>query len=227
MSRVVDVETAAISGALVAPIARVAGPARVLSVKQPHASRLERGIKTIEFRTWTCAHRGDLLIAASGNFASEARKMATAHPEPKGVLVSRVNLADVRAPTIADIDAGCAHDSLAREIEEQIAGNRDPKKNPIWSWVIEDARSVERVSYKGGLNLRSFTPDAYVEAHNCSFALVGCNTARARTWLASNANDPTWITQPEGAGSLDDRLVVELDYLGDLLLGMRKAGLSV
>lgn len=36
-----------------------------LSVKQPFASEISRGVKRREYRTWKTGHRGDLLIVAS------------------------------------------------------------------------------------------------------------------------------------------------------------------
>jgi len=39
---------------------------KVISVRQPYASLICRGIKTIENRTWDTKYRGKLLIHASG-----------------------------------------------------------------------------------------------------------------------------------------------------------------
>lgn len=59
---------------------------KALSVRQPYASRIADGSKPIEFRSWSTAYRGNLLICAA------ARK-DPAHPElPTGVAVCVVRL---------------------------------------------------------------------------------------------------------------------------------------
>jgi hypothetical protein len=38
---------------------------KAISIKQPYANQIISGEKTVEYRSWTTKHRGDLLICAS------------------------------------------------------------------------------------------------------------------------------------------------------------------
>lgn len=65
---------------------------KALTLRQPWASLIAQGKKTIETRTWYTHYRGPLLIAAS---------------KPDGCLVCRCTLADCRPMMAADEDAAC------------------------------------------------------------------------------------------------------------------------
>lgn len=47
---------------------------KALSVKQPWASLIAEGIKSIEVRSWTTDHRGPLLICVSKNIETDLKK---------------------------------------------------------------------------------------------------------------------------------------------------------
>lgn len=71
---------------------------KALSVRQPWASEIADGHKTIEVRSWSTNYRGPLLICAA------ARK----HDDlPIGVAVAVVDLIDVRS-FVHDVDEGAA-----------------------------------------------------------------------------------------------------------------------
>lgn len=60
---------------------------RALTVREPYASEIMAGRKTIEYRTWRTSHRGDLLICAArrpaGANAGHATCIVTVtHVEP-------------------------------------------------------------------------------------------------------------------------------------------------
>ncbi len=70
---------------------------KALSLKQPYASLIAEGIKTIETRKWATKYRGDILICAS----------KSGQGEPKGVALCIVELYDIRPMTKADEAAAC------------------------------------------------------------------------------------------------------------------------
>jgi len=72
---------------------------KALSVKQPWASLIARGHKTIEVRTWSTSYRGPLLICAS--------RRPDIDGLPTGVAVCTINLVDVRPITPEDATAAC------------------------------------------------------------------------------------------------------------------------
>ncbi len=84
-----------------------------LSVKQPWASMIASGKKTIETRTWTTAYRGPILICAGQSPDVAAMRRFGVVPDgwedryPPGVALCVVQLLDVTPMTQADEVAAC------------------------------------------------------------------------------------------------------------------------
>ena len=106
---------------------------RTLSVRQPWASLIAFGEKTIEVRSWSTSFRGRLLIHASGKDIVEDGITL-----PAGYAVATVEVVEVRPFTAADMEAAC--------LEEMPDG-------PCFAWVLRDAQEIEPVPCKGRLNL--------------------------------------------------------------------------
>jgi hypothetical protein len=89
---------------------------RALSVRQPWASLIAEGRKTIETRSWRTSYRGPLLI------------VSTKRPDisPAGQALCLVELVDCRPMTPDD---------------ERAAGC--PWRDGAWSWVLVWVRRVE------------------------------------------------------------------------------------
>jgi superfamily II DNA or RNA helicase len=107
-------------------------------VRQPWASQIADGSKTVEIRSWKYAHRGDLLIAASKK--SVGYRMPNGKPYPSGVALAHVQMVDC-VPFNAKQHgkaAGCDRDT-ARYCEE--SGD--------WAWILADARPIEPFPVKG------------------------------------------------------------------------------
>ena len=102
---------------------------KALSVRQPWASLIADGKKTIELRRWKTAYRGPLLICASANKQGRG---------PKGVAVATVNLVDIRPATTADESAACC-----------TPGNDE------FAWIFENAHPVTPFPVKGKLSVFS------------------------------------------------------------------------
>jgi hypothetical protein len=90
---------------------------KALSVKQPYASKIASGEKTIETRTRPTHYRGPLLICAS------SRPKLEGHPA--GVALCVVQVIDCRPMTIADEAAACV---------KLYAG--------AWAWILERSHLV-------------------------------------------------------------------------------------
>ena len=104
-----------------------------LSVRQPWASLIAWGEKTVEVRSWRTAYRGPLLIYASGRDVDADGLLL-----PAGYLIARCELVDVRPLTTADLESAC--------MEELPDG-------PCFAWVLADAAEVEPRPAKGKLHL--------------------------------------------------------------------------
>ncbi len=101
---------------------------KALSVRQPWASMIAGGVKTIEVRSWPTTYRGELLIVAS-----RKPKMLGL---PVGQAIAIVQLVDCRQMRRADERAA---------IFERYAG--------AYAWVLECARRISPFAVRGRLKL--------------------------------------------------------------------------
>lgn len=111
---------------------------KALSIRQPWASLIASGRKTIELRSWRTNYRGRLLILAG---ASPWRGDHGFDLGPLGVVVATVELADCRPALVSDTERAC----LTPPAEH-------------FAWVLRDAKSVKQVPAKGRLGL--YAPDS-------------------------------------------------------------------
>lgn len=110
---------------------------KALSVKQPWASMIAEGKKTIETRTWPTKYRGDILICAS--------KKSEAHGFPTGCAICVAQLVDCRLMVEDDYLAACC-----------------PPRADMYSWVLENIRQVKPFPVKGQLRIFEVEmPDAF------------------------------------------------------------------
>ena len=99
---------------------------KALSVRQPYASMIENGDKTIETRTWRTAYRGPLLICACAAPCPEEPDL------PTGVALCIVDLLEIRKMTSLDERAAFV-----------------PFDENLYAWEIVNARPVERIFVRG------------------------------------------------------------------------------
>lgn len=110
---------------------------KALSVKQPWASLIACGFKTIECRTWKTNYRGPLLICASqGDFVlDDGVRLYGGHA------LAVAELVDVRRMEKADAEAACLPDDADASVFDGYA------------WVLRRESEIIPVSVKGKLNL--------------------------------------------------------------------------
>ncbi len=80
---------------------------RALSVRQPWASMIAEGRKTIEVRTWLTHYRGPLAIVAGLARDRDGIALHGFADAPRGVLIAVAELVDVRPMTEDDEEAAC------------------------------------------------------------------------------------------------------------------------
>ena len=104
---------------------------KAISIKQPWASMIISGRKTIELRTWDTNYRGPLLICASksGNWRDGL---------PRGMAIGIVDLVDI-------VDSLPGH-AAAACVDRLEAGE-------LWCWLLGNARAIPPFPVKGRLNL--------------------------------------------------------------------------
>jgi ASCH domain-containing protein len=105
---------------------------KAISIRQPWASLIASGHKTIETRTWPTPYRGDLLICAARNPAPGCNTTDL----PTGVALAIVRLVDSRPMRAEDVGAA----------------NR-PFDRKLWSWFLTEVRPIEPFVVRGQLRL--------------------------------------------------------------------------
>ena len=121
---------------------------KALSFRQPWASLVLEGRKTLDLRTWSTKYRGPLAVYAS----LEVEKDACEEHEidlselTTGALIGVVDLVDVIPLDQAAYEA-CR--------DEHLAGRRF--KEGLFGWVLENPRTIEPQAIKGRLNLFDVT----------------------------------------------------------------------
>lgn len=105
---------------------------KALSVRQPYASQIVYGEKTVEWRSKTFAYRGPLVICASKTVRVTMRNGIDL---PVGVALGVVDMVDCHPMRPADLAAACCEDWTG------------PVKG--FAWRLVDPHEVEPVPVKG------------------------------------------------------------------------------
>lgn len=105
-----------------------------LSIRQPEASLIAFGEKTIEHRTWTTPHRGRLLICASAKSIYDAGGIVA----PGGFAICTVTLTGIEPFTTHHMARAC--------MPEFILG---------YAWLFDEVQEIVPFRVKGKLRLFS------------------------------------------------------------------------
>jgi len=108
---------------------------KALSVRQPWATFIAWGMKTIEVRSWTTNYRGPLLICASGRDV----KTDDGFVYPAGYALAQVQLVDVRP-------------LLPKDMKTAGLKRADFEDN-LFAWVMENAWEIEPFTVSGRLGI--------------------------------------------------------------------------
>lgn len=122
---------------------------KAISIRQPWASLIANGEKTIECRSWKTNYRGPLVLCASkGDMECEDGLVI-----PGGVALAVIDLLDVKSMTKADLKGAMMDDFEPEEVEDVLRG---------YAWHIKLQTPILPVPVKGKLNL--FEVDIPLEA---------------------------------------------------------------
>lgn len=110
---------------------------KALSIKQPWASLVAAGYKTVECRTWKTTYRGELLICSSrGDVEINDGLIA-----PGGMALGVVELFDVHPMTKADLESAYLPDAW---YDDALKG---------FAWCVRKLYEIKPVPVKGKLNV--------------------------------------------------------------------------
>jgi hypothetical protein len=112
---------------------------KALSVRQPWASMIVWGLKTIEVRSWSTEYRGELFIHASKRIDQRASDLFELDKLPLGCLIGSVQLLSV--------------DPLTSELWTELADEHfqvGPFQSGFYAWRLTDPKSLtEPIPYIG------------------------------------------------------------------------------
>ncbi len=110
---------------------------KALSVRQPWASLIAVGLKTIEVRSRPWSYRGPLVICATACAVTVEGEDGQPLDLPYGVAVGVCEIVGCRLLTLADAEA-----SMIDDLEPHLGK---------WAWLIANAREIAPVRVKGQL----------------------------------------------------------------------------
>jgi hypothetical protein len=114
---------------------------KTLCTKQPYASWIAEGRKTIETRTWRTNFRGKLLIASSQGRDLLRRLELDCADYPTGMALATARVVNCRPMTKEDEHAACC------ELYPR-----------AWAWLLADIAKVKPFPVKGQLGLFEVVP---------------------------------------------------------------------
>jgi hypothetical protein len=123
---------------------------KALSLRQPWASLVVQGRKTLELRSWPTAYRGRLAIHASQTVDAAACAALGCDPDqlPRGALLGTVQLTAVRP-----LDAAAFQRRAADHLAAELFPAPEPDA-PLFGWEVGDAQALPApIPYRGRMSL--------------------------------------------------------------------------
>jgi hypothetical protein len=125
---------------------------KALSIKQPYATSILRGTKTIELRSWQTAYRGDLLICTSLTPAYFLRKTPILDKEGRHKVVDEIT---EREDYMYFGKALCVVElydiQQMKEVDEK--ASESEFYDDLFSWCLRNVRPIKPFDVVGRLNL--------------------------------------------------------------------------
>jgi hypothetical protein len=125
---------------------------KALSIKQPYATSILRGTKTIELRSWQTAYRGDILICTSQTPAYFLRKTPILDQDNRHKVVNEITeevdyMYFGKALCVVEL-----YDIRLMEQEDEKASEAD-YYDDLFSWCLRNVRPIKPFDVVGRLNL--------------------------------------------------------------------------
>ena len=122
---------------------------KVITIKQPYATLIAKGLKKYEFRTWKTKYRGEILIHAGKGIDKEAMKKFSQYnfEYPSGCIIAKVIITDCIEVT----------DEFRKQLKKEnplIYSNViNNKEYNGYGFKIEDVEEIEPIEINGKLSL--------------------------------------------------------------------------
>lgn len=122
---------------------------KVITIKQPYATLIAKGLKKYEFRTWKTKYRGEILIHAGKGIDKEAMKKFSKYnfEYPSGCIIAKVRITDCIKVT----------DEFRKELKKEnplVYSNIINNKEYMgYGFKIENVEEIEPIEINGKLSL--------------------------------------------------------------------------
>ena len=128
---------------------------KVITIKQPFATLIAKGLKQYEFRTWKTKYRGELLIHAGKTIDRKAMERYKDFPfdYPTSCIIAKVDLKD--CILIDEV----MKKKLRQENEAIYYGILQDKNWNGYGFKLENRKEIEPIYIKGKLGLWNYEGD--------------------------------------------------------------------
>jgi len=122
---------------------------KVITIKQPYATLIAKGLKKYEFRTWKTKYRGEILIHAGKGIDKEAMKKFSEYnfEYPSGCIIAKVMITDCIKVT----------DEFRKELKKEnplvYSNIINNKEYNGYGFKIEKVEEIEPIEINGKLSL--------------------------------------------------------------------------
>jgi len=122
---------------------------KVITIKQPYATLIAKGLKKYEFRTWKTKYRGEFLIHAGKGIDKEAMKKFSEYnfEYPSGCIIAKVMITDCIKVT----------DEFRKELKKEnplvYSNIINNKEYNGYGFKIEKVEEIEPIEINGKLSL--------------------------------------------------------------------------
>ena len=125
---------------------------KVITIKQPYATLIQKGIKQYEFRTWKTNYRGEILIHAGKGIDKNAMKKFQKYnlDYPSGCIIAKANITDC-------IEVTQNFRNKLKKLNSLVYSYKVEDTNwKGYAFEIENVEEIEHIKINGKLSLWNY-----------------------------------------------------------------------
>lgn len=127
---------------------------KVLTLKEPWASLIAIGIKTIETRSWKTNYRGEIYIHTGLTEVQTPKEVENDYNKSNsrpGYIVAKCNLTDCIC-----MDEKYINQVKETDIKNYVCGSFEVGR---YAWILEDAEIITPIPARGRLSIWNYNPE--------------------------------------------------------------------
>lgn len=126
---------------------------KALTVKQPYATWIDRGTKTVEVRAFSTDYRGDLLIVAGNDVVPDAMDALEQAMNEKGIAFDEWSQDYMMNATVCVVTLKDVVPLEEKHLEAACLDEMPNTSKQMYAWILENPRPLKYASYHGRLRL--------------------------------------------------------------------------